>query len=224
MLQWRWTRDTIIDSIKLVCGGLLIAAAATLGLEGTLSWNALLSGYAILTAALAALVAEADWEARANLTLGVWAAVSPFCLGTADLSAVALIHVVAGSVVGLLSAMELWNARRDPPWRFQPGSASRSVHTTPQIAAHANHRGTPIPKYVSRISKHRRRRRHVSFGVSQAGYCPSSRAYSRALDVNSMRSARQRWNERVSGPRIPLTPSVFPDDAMAVIYGWYARP
>jgi ETC complex I subunit conserved region len=33
-----------------------------------------------------------------------------------------------------------------------------------------------------------------------------------------LKSAEERWIERVGGSRVPLTPSVFPGDAVAIIY------
>jgi SPW repeat len=186
----RMTPSTIIDLIKLGCGGLLIAAGSVLGTEGMFAWNAFLSGYAIFTAALAALVAEADWEPQANLVLGCWATVSPLCVGTLDVSAAALIHVIGGAVVGLLSAVELWSVRRDPPWRFQPGSASRSVLMTP-VMAHADHRGPPVPIYGTWNTRRGYWPRHNPFGSGRSGAVLQARSRERSRTAGTSGVWRQ---------------------------------
>jgi hypothetical protein len=36
--------------------------------------------------------------------------------------------------------------------------------------------------------------------------------------LQTIKSAQERWNDRVGAPRLPLTSSVFPQDALAIIY------
>jgi hypothetical protein len=70
-------------------------------------------------------LADADWEARTSLWLGFWLAAAPWLLGFADRTATFL-HLSAGTIISLLSAVELWSAQRTPPRRFRPGAARRA--------------------------------------------------------------------------------------------------
>jgi hypothetical protein len=86
-------------------------------------WNLWICGYAAATICVADLTAEADWEPRTSLWLGLWLAVAPWLLGFGDDRTAALLHFAAGTIVSLLSAVELWGAERTPPRRFRPGGA-----------------------------------------------------------------------------------------------------
>ena len=80
----------------------------------------------LLTASLAAIVAEADWEPRANLWLGTWVLAAPWTLGFSHEPEATLVHVIGGALVSMLSAAEVWFIGRSPPWRFGPGAAQRA--------------------------------------------------------------------------------------------------
>jgi SPW repeat len=126
MLDWTSTRETVLDIIKLVCATLLFASPWILQFTPTPTWNAWVCGYAMLTVSVAALVAEADWEPHANLWLGAWVLGAPWALGFSQETEAMVVHVVGGSLVFILSAVEIWTTERNPPWRFRPGAAQRA--------------------------------------------------------------------------------------------------
>jgi hypothetical protein len=126
MLDIRWTRETLLDLIKLSCAALLFGSAWVLEFPPTAAWNLWVCGYAMLTVTAAALTAEADWEPHSNFCLGIWVAIAPWTLGFSEDAAAALVHVFGGSVISLLSAVEVWTAERSPPWHFSPAAALRA--------------------------------------------------------------------------------------------------
>jgi hypothetical protein len=112
---------------KLGCAVLLIGASLVFEFRDAAAWNAFLCGYAIFTAAIAAMAAEADWEPQANLAVGVWTMAAPFALGFANDTPALFVHLVAGSLALVLSALAFLGSERGPPSRFQPGAASRPL-------------------------------------------------------------------------------------------------
>jgi hypothetical protein len=126
MLDIRWTRETVLDLIKLSCAALLFASPWVLEFPRTAVWNLWVCGYAMLTVTAAALTAEADWEPHSNFCLGIWVAIAPLTLGFSQDAAAVVVHVVGGSVVSLLSAVEVWMGERNPPWHFSPAAALRA--------------------------------------------------------------------------------------------------
>jgi SPW repeat-containing protein len=161
LLEWTATREKVLDFIKMICGALLFASPWTLEFASAATWNLRLCGYAMLTASLAALVAEADWEPRANLWLGIWVLAAPWMLGFSQDAAATLVHLFGGGVISVLSAVEVWFGERNPPWRFGPGAAQRATlsalvmtvpldQTNPQPAIAG--RGPRIPAASSRSS------------------------------------------------------------------------
>ena len=144
-----FAREVVLNSLKLVCSAGLFGSPWAFALSPTASWNLWVCGYAMLAVSLAALVAEADWEPKANFSLGAWVAVAPWILAFASDPAATVVHMTGGGLIFILSAVELWNAERNPPWRFRPGAASRAGFapaTTewPQASAYqALHNPTP---------------------------------------------------------------------------------
>jgi hypothetical protein len=130
MLEWTWTRDRVLDLTKLVCGALLLASTWALEFAPLPAWNLRVCGYASLTASLAALVAEADWEPRANFWLGLWLLAAPWMLGFSQDPAAVLVHMIGGGLICMLSAVEGWSGERNPPWRFGPAAAQRATLAT----------------------------------------------------------------------------------------------
>jgi SPW repeat len=126
MLEWTWTRDRVLDLTKLICGGLLLASTWALEFAPLPAWNLRVCGYASLTASLAALVAESDWEPRANLWLGLWVLAAPWMLGFTQDTAAVLVHMIGGGLICMLSVVEVWSGERSPPWRFGPAAAQRA--------------------------------------------------------------------------------------------------
>jgi hypothetical protein len=72
---------------------------------------------------VADLTAEADWEPKTSLWLGIWLAAAPWVLGFSNDPIATFLHLVAGSIVSLLSMVELWSVDHTPPRRFRPGAA-----------------------------------------------------------------------------------------------------
>jgi SPW repeat len=127
MFERSSTRENVIDLIKLVCAAILFLSPWVLDLSRIPAWNLWVCGYAMLTASLAAIVAEADWEPRANLWLGTWVMAAPWILGFPQQSEATLVHVIGGTLISMLSAIEVWFIGRSPPWRFGPGAAQRTA-------------------------------------------------------------------------------------------------
>ena len=121
-----FAREVVLASLKLICSAGLFGSPWVFALSPTASWNLWVCGYAMLAVSLAALVAEADWEPKANFSLGAWVAVAPWILAFATDPAATVVHMTGGGLISFLSAVELWNAERHPPWRFRPGAASRA--------------------------------------------------------------------------------------------------
>jgi hypothetical protein len=163
-----WTREKVLALIRLICAAAMFGSPWALQLAQAPTWNIGICGYAMLTASLAALVAEADWEPRANLWLGVWVLAAPWMLGFSHETEATLVHLIGGGLVSMLSAVEIWSSERNPPWRFGPGAAQRAAlparemsksleEATPQPAT-AIPRRTPAAR--ARTSRRVRPHRH----------------------------------------------------------------
>jgi SPW repeat len=122
MLEWTWTRDRVLDLTKLICSAPLLALTWALEFAPLAVWNLRVCAYGMLTASLAALVAEADWEPRANLWLGAWVMAAPWALGFSEETAATLVHVVGGGTVSMLSAVEVWSGQASA---VRPGDLGR---------------------------------------------------------------------------------------------------
>ena len=125
-----WPTEKVLVLIRLICAGGMFGAPWLIELAQAPTWNLRVCGYAMLTASLAALVAEADWEPRVNLWLGVWILAAPWMMGFHHETGAALIHLVGGGLVSMLSALEAWSGERSPPWRFGPAAAQRATGPT----------------------------------------------------------------------------------------------
>ena len=108
-----------VDGINLILGLVLIASPWVLGFTtGTVTYNAVIAGFAISVVAIAALAAFAQWEEWVNLALGLWVLVSPFVLGFPTETIATWTHVVVGLAVAVLASGELWMVTRQPPTRM----------------------------------------------------------------------------------------------------------
>jgi len=218
MLEWTWTRDRVLDLTKLICGALLLASTWALEFAPLPTSNLRVCGYASLTASLAALVAEADWEPRANLWLGLWLLAAPWMLGFSQDPAAVLVHMIGGGLLCILSAVEVWSGERSPPWRFGPAAAQRATlpahamtvalgHTTSQPVIAVDRR--PIPSEGARFERplvslrpfrssghHSARRLQVSVGTRRLGRRACARLRS-ALE-HKTRQIRLPCSKRVS--------------------------
>jgi len=112
----RKTEETALDVANLVVGIALVLTPWVLGYtaEAAAAWNAWVVGAIIALVAIGALVSFAEWEEWVNLILGLWAIISPWVLGFATVSAAVYAHVIAGLIVAVLAALELWSARGRP--------------------------------------------------------------------------------------------------------------
>jgi SPW repeat len=120
-----WTTNLVLDLVKVGCAASLLIAPWFFALAPVPAWNLWVVAYLMLTCSLAKFVAEAEWEAQTNCCLGAWAMSAPWILGFSSDGSPTIVHVVGGSCVCILSAIELWGAQRNPPWRFGPSSALR---------------------------------------------------------------------------------------------------
>jgi hypothetical protein len=122
-------REALLDSLKLTCAAALFASPWVFDLPAVATWNLWVCGYAMMSISLVALVAEADWEPGANFWLGAWIMAAPWMVGFFEEPEATFVHMAGGGVVLILSAVELWTAERNPPWRFRPGAALRVSRT-----------------------------------------------------------------------------------------------
>jgi hypothetical protein len=166
MLDLTWTRTSFLDIGKLATAAAMLVSPSLLHLAPAAKWDLWICGYAMLTICVADLTAEADWQARTSLWLGVWLAVAPWLLGFTDDRSATFMHFSAGAIVSLLSAAELWSADRSPPRRFRPGAARHAelfdVINDDNGDERAGHgalvRNTLIPYRVEHAVERRKRR------------------------------------------------------------------
>jgi SPW repeat len=122
MLDLIWTRTKFLDISKFGAGVAMLATPWLLELGPAAKWDLWICGYAVATVCVADLTAEADWEPKTSLWLGIWLAAAPWMLGFSDHATATFLHLVAGTIVSLLSAAELWSVDHTPPRRFRPGA------------------------------------------------------------------------------------------------------
>jgi hypothetical protein len=117
-------RETILDVYNLALGTFLFVApwlfSFTSGVARAEDWT---SSALVIVISGAAVLAFAEWEEWANLILGVWLLASPWALGFGHTAAMP-VHVAAGFMIALISALELWLLHYDPaPAASQDGPA-----------------------------------------------------------------------------------------------------
>ncbi|WP_207486084.1 SPW repeat protein [Arenibaculum pallidiluteum] len=102
--------------LNFVAAVVLFCAPWAFGFAGhpSASWNAWLTASVVGVIAAAAVFSYAEWEEWVNAVLGVWAIVSPWVLGFADVPAATWSHALVGLVVAALAACELWMTRQPP--------------------------------------------------------------------------------------------------------------
>lgn len=106
MVARRWQ-----DWANLVLGTWLFASVWLLGYAGsTAAWNAAIMGVGIVVFALIAAYMPKAWEEIINTLFGVWLVVSPFVLGFATSTTVALHTVLVGI---LATAFAVWAMASD---------------------------------------------------------------------------------------------------------------
>jgi 4-amino-4-deoxy-L-arabinose transferase-like glycosyltransferase len=70
--------------------------------------NAALAGLAVLMLAELDLVKVRRWAEVGQLACGIWVAASPFIFGYGEAGMLRAWHIVAGLLVVLIAALELW--------------------------------------------------------------------------------------------------------------------
>ena len=106
MVARRWQ-----DWANLVLGAWLLASPWLLNYTGTpAAWNAIVMGAGIVVFALIAAYMPKAWEEIINTLCGVWLVVSPFVLGFAISTTVALHTVLVGI---LATAFAVWAMASD---------------------------------------------------------------------------------------------------------------
>jgi SPW repeat len=118
-------RKTLVDAAQFGCAFLVFASPFWLAFPPVAAWDLWAAGYTMLTFSLAALVAEAEWEPRANLVIGLWLLAAPWVLAFSQDMPATLVHLAGGVAMCALSAFELWRAGKSPPRRFGPSAARR---------------------------------------------------------------------------------------------------
>jgi hypothetical protein len=106
----------LFDIANIVAGLGLLLSPWYLGYaaEPNAAPNAWIAGAAVALIATTALFAFHHAEDWASLAIGLWAVISPWLLGFADLSSATTAHVLAGLVVAVLAAMRLWFSGNRP--------------------------------------------------------------------------------------------------------------
>lgn len=107
---------TAFDVVNIVAGLGLLLSPWYLGYasETFAAWNAWIIGAAVALIAAVALFAFHKTEEWINLVLGLWAVFAPWLLGFAALSMATAAHVVAGLVVAIVAAANLWFTTNRP--------------------------------------------------------------------------------------------------------------
>jgi len=107
--QWR-------DSANLVLGIWLACSPWILQYREIelATWNALMLGVIVTTAALAALLLFHEWEEWASLLFGAWLTVSPWVLAYTTSAVATWNHVLVGFLIGAMAAWSTWDVRHHP--------------------------------------------------------------------------------------------------------------
>jgi uncharacterized membrane protein len=107
---------TAFDVVNIVAGLGLLVSPWLFGFatETYAAWNAWIVGAAITVFAAAALYAFNEVEEWGNLVLGLWTLIAPWVLGFSAVTTALWVHVVAGIVVAVLAAGNIWFTHNRP--------------------------------------------------------------------------------------------------------------
>jgi uncharacterized membrane protein YqhA len=107
-----WKNERTCDVLNLILGAFLFFSPWIFDFAaGAQTQNAMVSGIIIAVLSIAALAAFMEWEEWVNLVVGLWVLVSPWVLGFANTTAMA-VHVIVGILVAVIAAVELWMMHR----------------------------------------------------------------------------------------------------------------
>ena len=106
----------LFDIANIVAGLGLLLSPWYLGYaaEPHAAPNAWMAGAAVVLIALAALFAFHPAEDWTSLAVGLWAVISPWLIGFAELSSATTAHVVAGLIIAILASLRLWFSGNRP--------------------------------------------------------------------------------------------------------------
>ena len=104
------SRDGTLDIVNLVAGFILFIAPWLLSFTATAAaaWSGWIAGALIVIAAVWAFFDPARWQGWAMGILGIWAIIAPWLLGFSGLAGAMYLHVIAGLVVAVIAAYELF--------------------------------------------------------------------------------------------------------------------
>jgi len=123
-----WRRESPLDLYNLLLAMALLSAPWLFTLTNSVGRLDLwVSGAAIATVSLAALLAFARWEEWANLLLGLWLIASPWLLGFAHTRAMHF-SIAIGCVVAFLALLELWLVYEATPVDRPPPPTASEQH------------------------------------------------------------------------------------------------
>jgi len=112
MESWRIQTNLL----NAMFGALLFVSPWLLGFAGeTAGWNAWIAGAVLVAISLTAVVRFSEWEQWIDLGVGAWILAAPWTLHFAAGSSQVKMHVLAGGVATILSALELVEEHRAPP-------------------------------------------------------------------------------------------------------------
>ena len=80
--------------------------------QQVLAWTSWLGGGFVVVVASLGVSQAWPWEEFVTLAAGLWLAISPWALGYADLTPATWTHGSIGSIIVVLSTVELWRLHR----------------------------------------------------------------------------------------------------------------
>ena len=106
---------TAMNIVNAVVGAGLFLSPWLFGFAGqqAASWNAWIGGLLVAIIAVAAVTQVETWEEWVNLAIGLWLVISPWVLGFTGLTNAFWGTLMAGLVVAVLAAVELWMLCQD---------------------------------------------------------------------------------------------------------------
>lgn len=106
------------DMVNLVLGAWLLVSPWAMGYMDTTSatWNAYLVGAATMVFAAYAVYLPRAWEEWINMCFGVWMIISPWALGFASQTSVAINSVIVGIVVTAMATWAMFSDREFEKW------------------------------------------------------------------------------------------------------------
>ena len=111
---------TAMNIVNAIVGAGLFLSPWLFGFDGeqAASWNAWIGGLLVAIIAVAAVTQLETWEEWVNLATGLWLVISPWVLGFTGLTNAFWGALMAGLVVAVLAAVELWMLHQDQDRRL----------------------------------------------------------------------------------------------------------